>query len=283
MKAFSKNELYYFSRFSRKIQNDELWVGHPSYYKYLYTHHHHHPLFSAQPKRMNSACRAIFINRFALRAPSSSSSSSVRVFTTTPHESLLRFDVMTGTWVVYSTSRKDRPHQTTTSSESAQSSRIRLSELPKIMPDCPFCAGNEHMTPPSVGGCSTVENPSSSKMRVVPNKYPAVAPLRMDQKHHHHMLPFLINDGVLSNNQVPAVGFHEVVIESPYHNAHMASSSSSSSATIMARDLLTVFRDRGLEHREYQDIEHSVFFKNHGSTAGASLIHPHSQIVSTRE
>jgi UDPglucose--hexose-1-phosphate uridylyltransferase len=49
----------------------------------------------------------------------------------------------------------------------------------------------------------------------------------------------------------------------------------------MARDLLTAFRDRGRAHRDYQEIEHSVFFKNHGSTAGASLVHPHSQIVST--
>jgi len=113
-------------------------------------------------------------------------------------------------------------------------------------------------------------------MRVVPNKYPAVAPLRVEEKHQHHM-PFLINDGVMTNNQVPAVGFHEVVIESPYHNDHIATSIDNS----MARNLLTAFRDRGREHREYDDIEHTVFFKNHGSTAGASIVHPHSQIVST--
>lgn len=112
-------------------------------------------------------------------------------------------------------------------------------------------------------------------MRVVPNKYPAVAPLKPEEKHQHHM-PFLINDGILTNNQVPAVGFHEVVIESPYHDQHIATSPD----IVMARDLLTAFRDRGLAHREFS-IEHTVFFKNHGSTAGASLVHPHSQIVST--
>ena len=182
---------------------------------------------------------------------------------TFPHESLLRFDMMTGTWVVYSSGRHNRPHQT-----DSTPTKICLHELPKILDNCPFCAGNEHMTPKAM----LVTN----GLRVVPNKYPAVAPLKVEEKHQHHM-PFLINDGILTNNQVPAVGFHEVVIESPYHNEHIATSPDNS----MARDLLTAFRNRGLEHRQYADIEHTVFFKNHGSTAGASLVHPHSQIVST--
>jgi UDPglucose--hexose-1-phosphate uridylyltransferase len=116
-------------------------------------------------------------------------------------------------------------------------------------------------------------------MRVVPNKYPAVTPLKVQEKQYQHRhMRFLIHDGILNNNQVPAVGFHEVVIESPYHNDHIAIHHDNH---IMARDLLRAFRDRGLEHREYEEIEHTVFFKNHGSTAGASLVHPHSQIVST--
>ena len=182
---------------------------------------------------------------------------------TEAHESLLRFDMITGTWVVYSSGRSNRPHQT-----DATPTKIRLDELPRIVKDCPFCAGNESMTPPA--------KMSIDGLRVVNNKYPAVAPLKLGEKHEHKM-PNLINDGILTNNQVPAVGFHEVVIESPFHNEHIATSAD----TIMARDLLRAFRDRGLEHRAYADIEHTVFFKNHGTTAGASLVHPHSQIVST--
>ena len=180
-----------------------------------------------------------------------------------PHESILRFDVMTETWVVFSSGRRNRPQQT-----DSVLSKIRLSELPRIVADCPFCAGNEHMTPNVLL--------AKNGTRVVTNKYPAVRPLKPEDKHHHHMT-FLINDGVLLNNQVPAVGFHEVVIESPVHNEHIATSTNHD----MARNLMTMFRDRGLEHRKYDDIEHTVFFKNHGSTAGASLVHPHSQIVST--
>ena len=180
-----------------------------------------------------------------------------------PHKSLLRFDMMTGTWVVYSSGRKNRPHQTESSP-----TKIHLAQLPRTVAACPFCKGNEHLTPTA--------KLFHNEMRVVPNLYPAVAPLRVEEKHEHHM-PFLLNDGFLTNNEVPAVGFHEVVIESPYHNDHIATSPDNH----MARDLLQVFRYRGREHREYEDIEHTVYFKNHGSTAGASLIHPHSQIVST--
>ena len=176
--------------------------------------------------------------------------------------------MMTGTWVVYSSGRSNRPHQT-----NSMPSKIHLSDLPRTLKDCPFCAGNEHMTPKTL-----MEFHDGTKMRVVANKYPAVTPLQVENKHHHRQMPSLIHDGILTNNQVPAVGFHEVVIESPYHNDHMAIHKDNH---IMAKDLLKAFRQRGLEHRQYDDIEHTVFFKNHGSTAGASLVHPHSQIVST--
>jgi Galactose-1-phosphate uridyl transferase, N-terminal domain len=232
---------------------------------------------------------------------SSSSSSS----------SILRLDVMTGTWVVYSKNRRHRPNQmqqqqqqqhqessssSSSSSRQGSSSRIRLAQLPRHVHDCPFCQGNEHMTPTVL---SCIGGRNNNTMRVVPNKYPAVAPLlhvAVDQQceeqhhhnhHHHHRMPFLMknnnnDDGILLNNQVAAVGFHEVVIESDHHNAHLATGTSGPGMTC---DLLTAFLQRGLEHRALSSarIEHSVFFKNHGITAGASLMHPHSQIVSTRK
>lgn len=206
------------------------------------------------------------------------------------NKSLLRFDVMTGTWVVFSSGRRNRPHQTTDTNQ-----KICVDQLPDIDPNCPFCQGNEHMTPHTLLELNS--------MRVVPNKYPAVAPLfpSQDGQHHHHTyhhhehMSTLINDGLLLNNQVPACGNHEVVIESPFHNRHMASNNTAAAATDSndsnqqehhqyhsTRDLLTVFWERGRAHRAASDrVEHTVFFKNHGATAGASLVHPHSQIVST--
>ena len=123
-----------------------------------------------------------------------------------------------------------------------------------------------------------------NSMRVVPNKYPAVAALQTEDEHaidDENDMSTLINDNIVLNNQVAAVGFHEVVIESPFHNRFIASINDSCDHSTV-RDLLTIFKERGLAHREASDrIEHSVFFKNHGATAGASIVHPHSQIVST--
>ena len=187
---------------------------------------------------------------------------------THPSSSVLRLDEMTGTWVVFASNRSDRPQQT------AGSSSLRntpVADLPSKVDSCPFCVGNEHLTPDTL---LRVGN-----LRVVPNKYPAVSPPADDTKSRMcgNHAPF--TDQVLLNNEVGAVGYHDVVIESPHHNAHIASSEGHDHA----RDLLTAFRDRGRAHREVEgfSIEHTVWFKNHGATAGASLVHPHSQIIST--
>jgi UDPglucose--hexose-1-phosphate uridylyltransferase len=179
---------------------------------------------------------------------------------------VLRFCEMSGTWVVYSRGRKDRPKQTPSSTM-----RLKpLDSIPQHVENCPFCVGNEHMTPKVLFQTET--------MRVVSNLYPAVAELSETYRRHHqyHETSQVFEDLHPLNNEVPAVGFHEVVIESPRHNAHLATSESN-----MAWELLQCFVERGNAHREFPDVEHTVFFKNHGPTAGASLVHPHSQIVST--
>eukprot|EP00562_Extubocellulus_spinifer_P021176 CAMPEP_0178612720 /NCGR_PEP_ID=MMETSP0698-20121128/1273_1 /TAXON_ID=265572 /ORGANISM="Extubocellulus spinifer, Strain CCMP396" /LENGTH=415 /DNA_ID=CAMNT_0020251391 /DNA_START=90 /DNA_END=1338 /DNA_ORIENTATION=- len=190
--------------------------------------------------------------------------------------SVIRLDEVTGTWVVFASGRRDRPLQT--SFDASALRNTKLADLPTHLDGCPFCAGNEHMTP------NTLLTVGDSGTRVVPNKYPAVGSIptsagddsdrSIKSIRGGNHAPF--TDQYLLNNEIPAVGFHEVVIESPHHNAHIATAS-----VDHARSLLTAFRDRGRTHRETRDIEHTVYFKNHGATAGASLVHPHSQIVST--
>ena len=145
----------------------------------------------------------------------------------------------------------------------------KLRHLPRHVDDCPFCIANQHLTPNVLF--------KTQNMRVIPNLYPAVSDLlhsRIEDQNKEEAQVFL--DQHPLNNEVPAVGFHEVVVESPHHNAHLAESS-----TEMAFELLQCFVERGRAHRSHEEIEHTVFFKNHGPTAGASLVHPHSQIVST--
>ena len=168
------------------------------------------------------------------------------IHTTYPSASVLRLDEMTGTWVVFASNRSDRPQQTAGSSSLRN---IPVADLPSKVDSCPFCVGNEHLTPNTLLQVGDV--------RVVPNKYPAVSPPADDIKSRMcgNHAPF--TDQLLLNNEVDAVGYHEVVIESPHHNAHIASSEGHDHA----RDLLTAFRDRGRAHREVEgfSIEHTVW------------------------
>ena len=179
--------------------------------------------------------------------------------------SVLRLDEMTGLWVVFATGRSRRPADFSYSSNP----QLRLTEGPDYVCNCPFCGGNEHMT--------TAPLLQIGNARVVPNKYPAIDPMLP------HTMPrksvYRPSRVASVHHETPAVGFHEVVIESPIHNAHIATSSNSA----QARDLLLCFRNRGQVHHKQagRGIEHTVYFKNHGATAGASLTHPHAQVVST--
>ena len=73
---------------------------------------------------------------------------------------------------------------------------------------CPFCQGNEGMTPPEL--LSRRENGAWS-LRVVPNRYPA---LRTEIQ--------MSRSGLGMFDSMAGVGAHEVVIETPDHRATLA-------------------------------------------------------------
>lgn len=111
---------------------------------------------------------------------------------------------------------------------------------------CPFCPGNERETPPEVARIGTA---ARWDVRVVPNRYPAVG---------HHGLH----------------GIHEVVIESPRHDAAFATMSSAQRIRV-----LRAYRERFAAHRRDRSIRHLVIFRNDGARSGQSLTHPHAQII----
>lgn len=110
--------------------------------------------------------------------------------------------------------------------------------------DCPFCPGHEELTPPEV---LSYRQPGSRlwSLRVVPNKYPAI---RM-QAHPE------------------IIGGHEVIIESPQH------------AASLGERLFQAVQDRIVYWRQIPGVRYVQFFKNSGQAAGASLKHPHSQLI----
>lgn len=110
-------------------------------------------------------------------------------------------------------------------------------------------------------------------LRVVRNAFPAVAIPERSQ-----LIPSIAQQQSLlgkANVEMEAVGFHEVVIESPQHNACTALQPATSITNI-----LTAWRARGRALRDSDSaLQHILYFKNNGTVAGASLVHPHSQIV----
>jgi UDPglucose--hexose-1-phosphate uridylyltransferase len=100
---------------------------------------------------------------------------------------------------------------------------------------------------------------------VVPNKFPA---LRIEGE--------LEPAGEGLYDRMNGVGAHEVVIETPDHHASMAGM-----AIDAVTDVFLAFRERLIDLKKDPRFEYVLVFKNHGEAAGASLEHPHSQLIAT--
>jgi UDPglucose--hexose-1-phosphate uridylyltransferase len=113
---------------------------------------------------------------------------------------------------------------------------------------CPFCDGREAETPPELARIGSGEPDSPGwDVRVVPNKYP------------------IVGDGVR--------GAHEVVIFAPRHEGDFAQI-----PTPAAVEVLSMLRDRAAFHLA-AGLVYAQPFVNHGKAAGASIAHPHAQLV----
>ena len=131
---------------------------------------------------------------------------------------------------------------------------------------CPFCAGNEALTPHEVLR-SPADRALPWQARIIPNRYPVV----VDRGHHH---PDGLSVGPAAGSPRPAHGIHDVVVESPRHET-----------SILEIDPLTwraswqLVRERLGQLAERDDLAWGMVFKNSGPAAGASLDHVHSQLV----
>ena len=167
----------------------------------------------------------------------------------------LRYNIVTGDWVIIAPERSRRPKEYVQPVETLQAQPTHVST-------CPFCPGNESETLPEV---YSVSGPEGWLVRVIPNRFPALArtgePLR-------HM-------GSLQRH-VSAVGIHDVVIEHRRHDLTIAMMSPDDVARIF-----WVYRERFRQIREDSRVEAIVVFRNHREAAGSSLHHPHSQILAT--
>lgn len=166
----------------------------------------------------------------------------------------LRQNIVTKEWVIIATERAKRPGVYIESDRHVITSTRKLQD-----PACPFCPGNEELD------LEIERIPFSAKwqVRTVHNKYPALAK-DVELARTYQGVQRLIS----------GVGHHEVVVEHPLHNTTLALMKKEEIALVFE-----MFYNRGWEIQNDRRIEQIVYFKNHGERAGASIDHPHSQII----
>lgn len=130
---------------------------------------------------------------------------------------------------------------------------------------CPFCPGNELKTPPEILAYrnGSLPNQPGWTVRVIPNKFPA---LRVEGT--------LDRQGDGMYDKMVGIGAHEVIIESPDHNATFGELPEK-----QIENAFWAMRDRALDLKRDTRLKYILFFKNHGESAGATLEHPHSQLI----
>ena len=166
----------------------------------------------------------------------------------------LRKDPVTSRWIIV-----DVDHSRAAESFAPESHT-------KSSKTCPFCPGNESMTPPEIlaaGRKGGLKNSPGWQVRVVPNKFPA---LRIEE--HTEKSAIGVYD------KLGGFGAHEVIIENPDHQKEIADL-----PLEQVELVLRAYRDRYLDLKKDPRFKYILIFKNYGAAAGASLEHPHSQLI----
>jgi UDPglucose--hexose-1-phosphate uridylyltransferase len=167
----------------------------------------------------------------------------------------LRKDRISGQWVVIAPSRRDRPQEFAGHfAHGLPADDIGL---------CPICPGNEHELP-GILVEHPAKGPAGWSVRVVPNKFGAFI---ADAERPDDRPGF---------DAARPIGFSEVIIESPRHDADLT--------TLSDEELLTLmhtYRERFSALIGREGIRRVIIFRNSGPLSGASLVHPHSQLVAT--
>ena len=166
--------------------------------------------------------------------------------------SQLRLNPLTGRWVTIVADRAKRPSDFAPRSTQVEAEPDR---------PCPFCPGNEEATLPAL---ETLDEGGHWRMRLIPNLYPAFdgdEPFAV-----HHLGPVHI--------EAEASGIHEVFVYTPRHDggAHLISDDD-------AEQMMFMLRRRLQQHAASANVRYTQAIINHGREAGASLAHPHGQLL----
>jgi len=162
-----------------------------------------------------------------------------------------RKDIVSGDWIVMAPERAGRPH-------SFKSAEKRLSTSVR---DCPF----EH--PDKTGNWPPIHQwPAKGAWQaiLIPNKFPAL-------RHEDFCAPER-REGVY--DRMDGVGWHDLVVTRDHRKSFPDLPSEA------AVQVLTLFQKRYRDAIADSCLQYVSAFGNWGATAGASLTHPHYQILS---
>jgi len=169
----------------------------------------------------------------------------------------LRHDPLTRRWVIIAEERALRPDDLTSDEPAAKKGGF-----------CPFCPGNEGKTPPEIWAIredGTEKDTPGWLVRVIPNKFPA---LRIEGD--------LDRAAVGHYDRMAGIGAHEVILDTPRHDVGMADLPVSHLTLVLG-----AYRERLRDLLQDPRLKYILIFKNHGARAGASLAHPHTQLIAT--
>jgi UDPglucose--hexose-1-phosphate uridylyltransferase len=164
--------------------------------------------------------------------------------------SQLRLNPLTGRWVTIVADRGERPSDFAPRTGPVESDPLR---------PCPFCSQSDSAAPAlerSVDG--------HWQVRVVANRYPA----------------FMGDDSMAVRNlgpvhiQAEASGLHEVLVMTPEHDGSWSTLNDANAAAVML-----ALRDRLAHHADLPHVRYTQAIVNQGREAGASLSHPHGQLL----
>lgn len=154
----------------------------------------------------------------------------------------IKRDLITNDIVVVAKDRANRPMDKIKGNEDIEIDK-------EYEEKCPFCRGNENETDEST---YEIKDNNGWITRSVYNKYP-----------------------IVSSSSCGVSGVHEVIIDTYRHNGSFYNMSEDEFF-----NLFKMYKNRYIDLAKYKDTEYISLFKNFLRKAGASLLHPHSQIVS---
>jgi len=164
----------------------------------------------------------------------------------------LRQDVVTGDWVIIATGRAKRPE------EFAEEEKETIKEDSEKK--CFFCF--PEMTGQEEDVLIYQDEEGSWSLRVFHNKYPAVS--RTREVKHMEEGPYFAMDGV---------GYHEIIVTRD-HKRQIALMEKEAVA-----EVIDAYQERYIDLMNKKSVKYVDIFHNHGSKAGASIPHPHSQLM----